>query len=388
MSHKTEHVGHWEDLEIWLSVATDSLLPKAAETLKHQTQDQLDDNITSLMGQDPSQSYSHKELAKITSSLSHTLIATLKLSDKHAAQRQQGLTSAHRCIEQLEREAQEWQEGTDEVEQGAEEEINRLKETLAATSHEMEQIKEDYADRADKLQYAEQLLEKAKADFRDKNSRIKALEAHLDESRNEISCLTRQLDYFKEEHAYELRYEPSRTGCAPTSPLPSRTGSPVPGLTREQKMEGMVLKHSPLPSEELSLTTKPKESAAASRRLLHSLNLKDLDKLARNIGKFNPSVPNSQNVQAYLQDIDFHLEMRPNIMDKDKLYLIRTTSSPEVRSFLDWQPGNTKIDYQLLQKALIKEFADPESDQGLVAVLETRQGVKIVCSHQSKGLGY
>ncbi len=46
----------------------------------------------------------------------------------------------------------------------------------------MEQIKADYADRSDKLQYAEQLLEKAKADFRDKNS--KALEAHLDESRN------------------------------------------------------------------------------------------------------------------------------------------------------------------------------------------------------------
>ncbi len=135
MSHKTEHVGHWEGLEMWLSVTTDSILPKAAEILKHQTQDQLDDNITSIMRQDPSQSYSHKELAKITSSLSHTLIATLKLSDKHAAQRQQELTSAQRRIEQLEREAQE---GTDEVEQGAEEEINRLKETLAATSHEMQ----------------------------------------------------------------------------------------------------------------------------------------------------------------------------------------------------------------------------------------------------------
>ncbi len=55
----------------------------------------------------------------------------------------------------------------------------------------MEQIKEDYADRVDNLQYAEQLLEKAKADFRDKNSRIKALEAHLNESRNKISRLTR-----------------------------------------------------------------------------------------------------------------------------------------------------------------------------------------------------
>ncbi len=114
-------ISHWEDLETWLSVATVSLLSKAAETLKHQTQDQLDDNITSLMGQDPSQSYSHKELAKITGSLSHTLTATLKLSDKHAAQLQQELTRAQRRIMQLE------QEGTDEVEQGAQEEINRLK---------------------------------------------------------------------------------------------------------------------------------------------------------------------------------------------------------------------------------------------------------------------
>ncbi len=62
----------------------------------------------------------------------------------------------------------------------------------------MEQIKEDFADRADKLQYAEKLLDKAKTDFRDKNSRIKALEAHLAESRNKISRLTRQLDYVTE----------------------------------------------------------------------------------------------------------------------------------------------------------------------------------------------
>ncbi len=85
-------------------------------------------------------------------------------------------------------------------------------------------------------------------------------------------------------------------------------------------------------------------------------------------------MPNSQNVQAYLQDTDFPLEMRPNVTDKDKLYLLRTTSSAEVRSFLDRQPANKKTDYQLLQKALIKAFADPESDQGLVAALEKRQG--------------
>ncbi len=89
------------------------------------------------MGQDPSQSYNHKKLAKITRSLSHTLIATLKLSDKHAAQLQQEPTRAQQRIMQLELEAQEQQEGTDEAEQGAGEEINRLKETLAATTRKM-----------------------------------------------------------------------------------------------------------------------------------------------------------------------------------------------------------------------------------------------------------
>ncbi len=260
--------------------------------------------LTSIMRQDPSQGYSHKELAKITGSLSHTLIATLILSDKHAAQRQQELTNAQRRIEQLEREAQERQEGTDEVGQGTEEEINMLKETLAATSHEMEQIKEDFADRADKLQYAEKLLDKAE---QHKNSRIKALEAHLAESRNEISRLTRQLDYVTEEsdifqeelkHAYELRHEPSRTGRAPTAPLPSRTKSPVRGLTREHKTEGVVLKHSPAPSEELYITTEPKQSAAASRRSSHGLDLKDLDKLARNVGNFNPKQPKCPSLSA------------------------------------------------------------------------------------------
>ncbi len=60
MSHKTEHVGHWEGLEMWLSATTNSILPKAAEALQHQTQDQLDDNITSIMRQDPSQTTSQR----------------------------------------------------------------------------------------------------------------------------------------------------------------------------------------------------------------------------------------------------------------------------------------------------------------------------------------
>ncbi len=208
------------------------------------------------------------------------------------------------------------------MEQGAEEEINRLKETLAATTPKMEQIKEDYADR---MHYAEQLLEKAKADFREKNSRIKALEAHLDESRNEMSSTTskRNMKVSKRNSSTVLNYAMSRQGQDVHRPHPCRAG---PGhLFLEghvsKRWRGLVLKHSPTPSEELYLTTKPKEPGAASHRSSHGLDLKDLSKLAKNIGKFNHSMQNSQNVQAYLQDIDFHLEIRPNVKDKEKLKL-------------------------------------------------------------------
>ncbi|XP_043078292.1 uncharacterized protein LOC122327164 [Puntigrus tetrazona] len=340
MSHTADNVGHWEDLETWLSVATSSLLPKAAETLKHQTQEQLDNNLTSLMKQDPSQGYNNKELAKITCSLSQTLIATLKLSDRHAADLQQELTCAQRRIKQLELEAQERQERLDE-ERKDPEEITTLKALLAASTQEVKQTKRDFDNAANNLQYAEQLLEKAKTDIRDKAGRIKALETHLNQSRNEISRLEQQLDYVKEEfdsvkeelrHAYDLRAEPLRTREAPKSPLPT------------------------------------------SQRASHGLDLKDLDKIARNIVKFTPGVPSSPDVPTYLQDVEFHLEVRPHVTDIDRLYLLRATSSPVVRSFLDRQPAQTKADYHLLREALINEFDDPESEQGLVAALEIRQG--------------
>ncbi|KAL1275979.1 hypothetical protein QQF64_035602 [Cirrhinus molitorella] len=199
---------------------TDSLLPKAAETLRHQTQDQMDDNLTSIMKHDPCQSYSHKELAKISSSLSHTLIAIHMLSDRRAADLQEELTRAQRRIKQLELEVQKRQKGSDETDASANEEIARLQEALTTTTQEREQAQSAYAELASKLQYAEQLLEKATTNFRDKTSRIKALETHLNEARTEIDHLTQQLDNITEEsenvkdelkHAYELRPETTRT---------------------------------------------------------------------------------------------------------------------------------------------------------------------------------
>ncbi len=55
-------------------------------------------------------------------------------------------------------------------------------------------------------------------------------------------------------------------------------------------------------------------------------------------------------------------------------WIFWSTREPQTERGTDWKCVNTKTDYQRLRKALIKEFADPESDQGLVAALETRQG--------------
>ncbi|KAL1274378.1 hypothetical protein QQF64_027192 [Cirrhinus molitorella] len=146
------------------------------------------------------------------------------------------------------------------------------------------------------------------------------------------------LDHIKEEsdsvkdelkHAYELRPRTAKTRWAPASPLPSRAGSPVPGMLCEERGKGATEKASPTPSEETYLTTKLKELPQSSQRPSQSMDLKDLNKLAKNISKFNPGMPGCQDVQAYLKDIDFHLEMRGNGTDKEKLYLLRMTSNPE-----------------------------------------------------------
>lgn len=383
MSRSTDPIAHWKDLENWLSAVTGSLLPQATDNLRQHTQEQLDTIITDLMAQDPLQSFNHKELAKITGSLSHTLIATLKLNDTHAAHLQEELTLARQRINQLELETQDQQERSNEMEISTKREIKKLQETLITTTRKLEQANSAQDDLANKLQYAEQILEKAKVDLRDKNSQIKALETHLEKSQDEISSLNLQLDYVKEEsesikeelkHAYELHPESTRTRRPLISPLPSRAASPIQGLPPDKRSEATPLKHSPTLSEEHHLADRRKGNIQREYEVACGLTLKDLDKLAGNINKFTPNVSGSQDVQAYLQDIDFHLEMRANVTDRDKLYLLRSMSSPEVRSFLDRQPTHTKSDYHLLREALIKEFSDPESDQGLVAALETKQG--------------
>ncbi|KAL1264158.1 hypothetical protein QQF64_004513 [Cirrhinus molitorella] len=320
MSHTTDPADHWEDLEYHGTGPIPELQSQGTS-------------------KDPQvlKPYPHRHI---------------QAERKSQFQLQQELTGAQQRTKQLELEAQDRQEGSDQADSNAKEEITRLQETLATTSQEREQAQSAYAELTSKLQYAEQLLEKAKTNFGDKNGRIKALETHLSEARTETDYLTQQLDHIKEESdsvkdelklAYELRPRTAKVRRAPASPLPSRAGSPVPGMPCEKRGKGATEKASPTPSEETYLTTKLKDVPQSSQRPSQSMDLKDLDKLAKNISKFNPGMPGCQDVQAYLKDIDFHLEMRDNVTDKDKIYLLRMTSSPKHEDIRpppkEWRPS-------------------------------------------------
>ncbi len=129
-------------------------------------------------------------------------------------------------------------------------------------------------------------------------------------------------------------------------------------------------KTSPAFATELFPVNERKPSIQADLGAAHGMTIKDLNKLSKNISKFNPNSTEGHDIQAHFQDIDFYLEMRPCVTDRDRLYLLRATSSPEVRNFLDRQSSRTKSDYQLLREVLIKEFTDSDSEYGLLTALE------------------
>ncbi len=175
-------------------------------------------------------------------------------------------------------------------------------------------------------------------------------------------------------HAYEQKQEPRREKQHSASPLLSRAESHVQELIYSERSEGPQPKTSSAFATELVPVNKRKPAIQTDLGAPHGMTIKDLDKLSKNMSKFNPNTKEGHNIQAQLQDIDFYLEMRPHVTDSDRLYLLKATSSSEVQNFLDRQPSRTKSDYQLLREVLIKEFTDPGSENGLLTALETKQG--------------
>lgn len=57
--------------------------------------------------------------------------------------------------------------------------------------------------------------------------------------------------------------------------------------------------------------------------------------MAQNINRFTPSPSVGYDKNAYLIDINFHLQSLDHTTNQDKIYLIRIMSSLEVHSLLN-----------------------------------------------------
>ncbi len=380
MPQTADPLAKGEDVNTWLRGTTDSLTPKTFELLLFLI---IILGLRRFLTQDSSQNNNHEELVKIASSLSYAFTTQLKLSDKHITHLQEELTCAQRRIDKLEVKVQDQLKAPNESEQETTEQVKELQAALTAAQLDQQHAKAAQEDLVNRLQYANQLLEKAKHDISNKNAEISALKDHLERYRIEMDNLTPQLDDTNDQlymvrrglkHAYAQKQEPKREKPHSASPLLSRAESHVQELVYSERSEGPQPKTSPAFATELFPVNERKPPIQADLGAAPGMTIKDLDKLSKNVSKFNPNSTGGHTIQAHLQDIDFYLEMRPQVTDRDRLYLLRATSSSEVRNFLDRQPSRTKSDYQLLREVLIKEFTDPDSEHGLLTALETKQG--------------
>uniref|UniRef100_A0A673GI44 Retrotransposon gag domain-containing protein n=1 Tax=Sinocyclocheilus rhinocerous TaxID=307959 RepID=A0A673GI44_9TELE len=186
------------------------------------------------------------------------------------------------------------------------------------------------------LFHTKSLLKTAYVELNERDTRAKALEGHLHAARAEVQTLTQQFCNIKEE------------------------------LDTVQK----ELKH----FLETTAAAEGKGSIQTNSEMTHGVTLKDLNRMARNIPAFTPELAGDHDVHAYLRDIDFYLQSWTSANHQDRFYLLWITSSPEVRRFMAQQPGHIQSDYQRLKQAIIKDFSDPESEHGLIAALDTKQG--------------
>ncbi|ROI36376.1 hypothetical protein DPX16_11317 [Anabarilius grahami] len=260
--------------------------------------------------------------------------------------------------------------------------LDQLLHEIPSQRGTAEESDPELQEEVERLQKAlKELNLEAEIELKERDAKARACENHLKQARSEITALRQQRDYLKDEvdtvhqelkHSYKLQSDLG--GDSHAMQLPLATGPKCPS------QESLVHEggESPLPKtfsiQEPWSEAKGWEPPQKSRAASYGTAPKELDKLAKNIPTFTPNPAGGVDVHAYLQDIDFLLQNMANVSAWDKLYLLRITSSRDVRSFLDRQPETVKSDYQLLRQALIKEFSDPESDQGLLTAMDLKQG--------------
>lgn len=377
MPRPSSPAAHWDNLETWLRAMTTNFLPKVAGDSEPLSQEQLDADVDTLTARDPNQIYNYKDWAEIVGSLAFNLVAQARLSEKSntdlkqevaalklqakEARRNRALTQSH--LDQLLLETEEEDEtDTDRREQSEKETRKELNE---------------------KLRRGEALLERANTELKESDAKAKACAKHLQAALVEIHELAQQRHDLKYEldivhrelkHSYRLQSDREGERNKTKFPLTSRSTPFSQEPRADQGGKSPLFKTAPTSLQE------PPSAARGGNTFQRTLATnychvatKELDKLSRHIPTFSPDPAGGHDVHTYLRDIDFHLQTIANVNTFDILYLLRITSSRDVHNFLDRQQETVKTNYPQLRQALIREFSDAESDQGLFTAMDLKQ---------------
>ncbi|KAL7382301.1 hypothetical protein ABVT39_020283 [Epinephelus coioides] len=211
---------------------------------------------------------------------------------------------------------------------------------------------------------AENLLKKAAKEIRDLKAQVRIQYEDIDQE--QISDLRQQLadskdrvtesqhqQFIKEEELadanrelqYSFEQSQSRRVFHNEPPLEAKRNT----KSLKSPQEDLPLQSSPLLSLErasCSRDTRPPLKQVSNIYAQHphltvgahfaqGLSDRDLDKIARNITRFEPNLGGSHDTNLYLRDIDFYLRKLLNTTVNNKIYLIKVTSSRDVSAFID-----------------------------------------------------
>ena len=126
-------------------------------------------------------------------------------------------------------------------------------------------------------------------------------------------------------------------------------------------------------SSSSSESERPRRSRKARRGSSPALRMRQLDSLAEDIERFDPSSHNS-TIEDYLREIEHSLSDLPHVTSREKLKLIWKTTSGSVHAFIETQTPRIRDKYSRLCKVLREEYS-PYTDETLatISAIQIRQ---------------
>ena len=109
-------------------------------------------------------------------------------------------------------------------------------------------------------------------------------------------------------------------------------------------------------SSSSSESDRPRKSERRRRERSPPLRTRQLDSLARDLEKFDPS-HRSSNIEDYLREVNHAISDLTHATSREKVRLIWKTTSPGVHTFIETQTSRVRDKYSKLCKALCEEYS-------------------------------